>query len=193
MNKPLHIIIMGAPGSGKGTQAQQIVTHFGFTHLSTGELFRKKYAEQNEATKAGKASIDKGGFFSDEIAYQIIQDFIFENKDAKGIIYDGFPRDLTQASYFLENICQKPIVIELKADEEKLTKRLLARGARTHRKDDSSDAIIQHRMQLYRQHTYPVVALFEKKELLNSFQSEGKIENVAQKIRELLTEAQQKK
>lgn len=183
---------MGAPGCGKGTQAKEIVSHFGFVHLSTGELFRKKYAQQNEATKAGKASIDKGGFFSDTIAFQIIQDFIAAHKDTNGIIYDGFPRDLVQANYFLENICETPIVIELKADEEKLIRRLLQRGAKTHREDDSSDAIIHHRMKLYKELTYPVVALFKKKGILNSYHSEGKIENVAGEIRELLTAIQQK-
>lgn len=182
---------MGAPGCGKGTQAKEIVKHFGFVHLSTGELFRQKYAQQDENTKAGKVSIDKGGFFSNAIAYQIIQDFIAEHKEAKGIIYDGFPRDLAQANYFLTNICATPIVIELKADEKRLIKRLLRRGMKAHRKDDSSDAIIHHRIELYRDRTYPLVAFFKEKEMLTSYQSEGEIEDIAGKIRKLLTCVQQ--
>lgn len=188
-NKQLHIIIMGAPGCGKGTQAKEIVKHFGFVHLSTGELFRKNYAQQNEDTKAGKASIDKGGFFSDEIAYRIIHDFIDNNPEAKGIIYDGFPRDLAQANYFLQHISSSPIVIELQADEERLKERLLRRGEQKHREDDSSDAIIQHRMDLYKQKTYPVVNFFAQKNLVYSYKSEGEVEDVASPIREMLSKA----
>lgn len=184
---------MGAPGCGKGTQAAQIVDYFDFVHLSTGELFREKYAQKGEKNKEGKALIDKGGFFSDEIAFKIIQDFISENKDAKGIIYDGFPRDIVQADYFLTNICANPIVIELKADEEKLIRRLLRRGMKKHRKDDSSDTIIYRRMELYQKRTYPVVELFAEKNLLYTFQSEGDIENVANPIRELLIKVQKDK
>lgn len=190
--QPLHIIIMGAPGCGKGTQAQQIVTHFDFVHLSTGELFRSKYAQQNEATKAGKVSIDKGGFFSDDIAYRIIQDFISAHKKAEGIIYDGFPRDLAQAAYFLQHVCAKPIVIELQAEEEKLKERLWSRGQQKHRKDDSSAAIIQHRMDLYKKKTYPVVTFFAEKNLVHSYRGDQEIEHIATQIRALLTKAQQK-
>ncbi len=177
---------MGAPGCGKGTQAKLIAKEFGYLHLSTGELFRKKYAQQNAETQAGKASIDKGGFFSDEIAYQIIQDFIAENSEAKGIIYDGFPRDLTQAKYFLENIAHNPIVIALNADEKELEKRLLARGKQSHRADDGSENIIKHRMELYHKLTQPVVHLFEEKEILNSVNGNGSIEEIAERIHALL-------
>ncbi len=188
-NNPLvHIIIMGAPGSGKGTQAQKIVESFGYIHLSTGELFRKKYAQQSEETKAGKASIDKGGFFSDEIAYQIIQDFLWENADAKGIVYDGFPRDIVQAEYFLKNICRKPTIIELQADNEELFDRLLQRGLKKHRADDSSSEIIKRRMELYKKLTLPVVDFFRERNLLYSFKSEGEIESIASQIKELLTQ-----
>ncbi len=181
-----HIIIMGAPGCGKGTQAKLIAKEFAYMHLSTGELFRKKYAQQNEETQAGKASIDKGGFFSDEIAYQIIQDFIAENAEAKGIIYDGFPRDLTQAKYFLENISEKPVVIVLQADEKELEKRLLERGKQSHRADDGSANIIKHRMELYHELTQPVVQFFEEKGLLNSINGNGSIEEIATRIHTLL-------
>ncbi|MBS9767950.1 MAG: nucleoside monophosphate kinase [Flavobacteriaceae bacterium] len=184
---PTHIILIGAPGSGKGTQAKKIVEKFGYLHLSTGELFRKKYAQQNEATKEGKASIDKGGFFSDEIAYQIIHDFIAENTDAKGIIYDGFPRDSVQAQYFIEKICASPIVIELQADENTLVKRLLLRGQNSHRADDKSEKIIRHRMELYHDLTAPVLKFFKDKKLLHSISSEGNITDIALKIQELLT------
>lgn len=182
----MHIILMGAPGCGKGTQAQKIVEEFGFKHLSTGELFRKKYAQRDAATKAGKASIDKGGFFSDEIAYQVITDFIHEHSNAQGIIFDGFPRDINQTKYFLENICATPIVIELKANQEKLINRLLRRGEKDHRIDDSSGDIIHKRMQLYEELTYPAVQFFASKNLLNTYQSEGEIASVAKEIKALI-------
>lgn len=191
MNKQqFHIVIMGAPGCGKGTQAKQLIEHFDFKHLSTGELFREKYARQNEETKAGKESIDKGGFFSNKIAFQIIHDFITENKKAKGIIYDGFPRDLAQANYFLENICNTPIVIELKANEERLIQRLIERRNRENREDDKSEDIIRHRIELYKEKTYPIIEFFSEKNLLHSFQSEGEIEKVANQIKALITSIQ---
>ncbi|PVX50994.1 adenylate kinase [Balneicella halophila] len=193
MNKrQLHIIIMGAPGCGKGTQAKQIVSNFGFVHLSTGELFRKKYSQKNQETIAFKHAIDKGGFFSDEMAYQIIQDFISENSEVEGIIYDGFPRDIAQAKYFRKHICTNPIVIELKADEEQLIDRILKRASKKNRKDDQSEKTIQHRMELYRKKTYPVVDLFAKEDLLHTYHSEGKIEKVANQIKELIEKMQQK-
>ncbi len=176
---------MGAPGCGKGTQAQELVQKFGFLHLSTGELFRKKYANKNEKAKQGKASIDKGGFFSDEIAYQIIQDFITENPEAR-IVFDGFPRDITQASYFLEHISAQPIVIKLEADEEKLLQRLLDRGRQMHREDDSSEAIIRRRLALYHELTVPVIQFFKEKHLLHTVSGEGEIDEIALRIEKLL-------
>ncbi len=187
MNKVArHIIIMGAPGCGKGTQAQKLVQKFGFLHLSTGELFRKKYANKNEEAKQGKASIDKGGFFSDEIAYQIIRDFISENANARGIVFDGFPRDSKQASYFLEHISAVPIVIELKADEDKLLQRLLNRGKQIHREDDSSVEIIRRRLALYHELTVPVIEFFREKKFLHAISGEGEIDEVAFRIEKLL-------
>ncbi len=185
-NVTKHIILMGAPGCGKGTQAEKIVRKFGFQHLSTGELFRKKYANRNEKAKQGKAFIDRGGFFSDEIACQIIQDFIVENPEAKGIVFDGFPRDITQASYFMEYISSQPIVIELKAEEDKLTERLLNRGMQRHREDDSSETIIKRRLELYQELTFPVVKFFEKKQLLHTVSGEGEIDEIALRIEKLL-------
>ncbi len=183
-----HIIFIGSPGSGKGTQAQQLAANSGYLHLSTGELFRKKYAGQNKETAAGKASIDKGGFFSDQIAYQILQDFLRENATAKGILYDGFPRDITQAKYFVENICETPMVIELKANEDELVKRLLLRGKTSHREDDKSEEIIRHRMLLYHKLTAPVLAFFKDKNLVHTILADESVEQIAMKITQLLTE-----
>lgn len=181
-NEAIHIILLGAPGCGKGTQAQALVKELNFAHLSTGNLFREKYAMQNEATRAGKASIDKGGFFSTEIAYQMITDFLQEHKHTKGIIYDGFPRNMEQAIYFTKHIYKKPLVIELAVDEEKLTKRLLLRGEQKHREDDSSHAIIQKRMKLYKELTYPLLDFFNKKGLLQTVDGDRNIEKITTDI-----------
>ncbi len=184
----VRMVFLGPPGCGKGTQAQIITDKFNYCHLSTGKLFREKYAKKNEATKEGKAAIDKGGFFSDDIAYQIIHDFISENTNAKGIIYDGFPRDLTQAEYFIKNICATPIVIELQANENELVRRLLLRGQNSHREDDKSEKIIRHRMELYHNLTEPVLKFFREKKLLHIVSSEGKIEDIGLQIQQLLTQ-----
>lgn len=179
-----HIIIIGAPGTGKGTYARKIEEAFGFQQLSTGELFRAKYAEAN---KKGKASIDKGGFFSTEVAYCIINDFLQEHTNAKGIIYDGFPRNMEQATYFIENICKNPIVIVLELDEKILIDRLLSRGKQSHRADDASEQIILKRMSLYQELTLPVVSFFKERQLAQTFSNKGKIEDVARDICNFIT------
>lgn len=190
-NSKKHIIILGAPGCGKGTQAQLLKQHFGFLHLSTGDLFRQKYAERDKNTRQGKASIDKGGFFSTEIAYEMISDFLEEHKQAKGIVYDGFPRNMEQARYFIENIAPQPLVIHLYANENKLTERLLLRGSKEHRADDSSTTIIQKRMQLYEELTFPIVSFFEMRGLLYTIDANESIKEIAKNIAALVTQLDQ--
>lgn len=180
-----HIIIIGAPGTGKGTYACKIGEVFGFKQLSTGELFRAKYAEEN---KKGKASIDKGGFFSTEVAYRIINDFLQEHSEVEGIIYDGFPRNMEQALYFVDKICKNPIVIVLELDENILIDRLLNRGKQSHRADDASEQIILKRMELYQELTQPVVDFFRNRQLAHTFSNAGSVDEVAEEICNFVTE-----
>lgn len=181
-NDSKHIILLGAPGCGKGTQAEELAKSFNFSHLSTGNLFREKYALLNKETREGKASIDKGGFFSTEIAYKMITDFLFEYSNAKGIVYDGFPRNMEQALYFIENITDKPIVIELVVSECKLVERLLTRGKISQREDDSSNEIIERRMKLYDDLTKPLINFFTEKDLLYTVNGEQNIKKIAKDI-----------
>ncbi len=177
-----HIIFLGAPGSGKGTQAQLIEEKYGFLHLSTGEVFRKHYANRSAETKKGKKLIDGGNFFSTEIAYQLVSDFLEKHADAKGIVYDGFPRNLEQAMYFTDLLKQRKtresLVIEFSTNQKELIKRLLERGQASGREDDRSEQIIQRRFELYQEKTEPLVAYYKKQGCLYTINASDDIESV---------------
>jgi len=126
----INIILFGAPGSGKGTLASFLVKEYGFKHLSTGHIFRKEFYS-NPKYKKLKEDLEAGKFASDDLAIKITEDFIDSHKDSRGIVFDGFPRNLNQAESLEKILLSRgmgiTLVIDLEISREEIIKRVSGR------------------------------------------------------------------
>ncbi len=159
-----NIIIMGSPGSGKGTLAQQIADKYNLKHISTGDLLRERSKKDDELGKLIANLIEKGHFVSDELIRQIVIEEIQNNPK---FILDGFPRTKSQMlmmnSFFEnQNESERPIAIIIQAKQQTVLTRLKNRGLLENRKDDSSDSILKVRMTEFIKKTQPVISHFLK-------------------------------
>ena len=131
----MHLIIMGAPGSGKGTYAKVLKGIFAVPHISTGEMFRKAISEGTELGKLAQSLIDKGNFVPDEITNELVKQRIAEEDCKNGFLLDGYPRNLNQAYAFTEILKELNIdldaVINLNVADEEIIKRTENTGALT--------------------------------------------------------------
>ncbi|MDD2385561.1 MAG: adenylate kinase [Bacteroidales bacterium] len=154
------VIIAGPPGCGKGTQAKLIAKHLGFEHISTGDILRREILASTDLGKLAQAKIDDGNFVPDNVACEMITNFIKNNQHIKGMVLDGFPRTKNQCLEFDKLIKQikitNNICISIVVDENKLKSRLLNRNEKYNRPDDSSIEIIEHRLRLYQERTKSV-------------------------------------
>ncbi|MBW8051728.1 MAG: adenylate kinase [Cytophagales bacterium] len=182
----LNIVLFGPPGSGKGTQSERIISKYNLLHLSTGDLLRGEIANGTPLGKRAKGYMDKGKLAPDEVVIGMIDNKLKENKAAKGFIFDGFPRTVTQAEA-LDELLQKNNttisgMIALQVDEKELTKRLLLRGKTSGRADDQDESLIRKRVQEYESKTAPVAAYYDRKGKYTPINGIGKIEDIFENI-----------
>ncbi len=184
------IIITGPPGSGKGTQAKLLAEEFGYIHLSTGELLRKEIALGSDLGKLAQARIDNGNFVSDYVACKMIRNFLNDNSNLEGVIFDGFPRTLNQCFEFepiLKEYNMKiHFFINIHVDKKSLEERLLTRNAQQGRPDDSDLSIIEHRFELYEELTKPVIRYYKETDCYHKINGNNTIPNVFSIIKELI-------
>jgi len=184
--KMLNIVLFGPPGSGKGTQSERIISKYNLLHLSTGDLLRGEIANGTPLGIKAKGYMDKGKLVPDEVVIGMIDNKLKENKEAKGFIFDGFPRTVTQAEA-LDELLQKNNttingMIALQVDEKELTKRLLLRGKTSGRADDQDESLIRKRVQEYENKTAPVAAYYDRKRKYTPINGIGKIEDIFENI-----------
>ena len=190
------IILLGPPGSGKGTQAKRIQQTHGLVQLSTGDMLR---AETNSDTQFGrrvKAIMDSGELVPDETMIEMIDRRITQPDCRKGFILDGFPRTVGQAEALERLLAEKGLrleaVVELKVDEGALLKRLASRIAemvarsQPVRPDDNPEAL-KTRLEVYRTQTAPLIAFYGKKGLLKSVDGMASIDTVSEAIDRVLS------
>lgn len=174
----MNVILLGAPGAGKGTQAELISKKFNLFHVSTGDLFRKALKEEKELGLKAKAYMERGELVPDEIVMQIVVQNLPENK---GLLFDGFPRNVNQAKLLdqMLKVDAKSIdaVINIQVDEPSLVKRLLGRG----RSDDNSETIL-NRLMVYTEQTAPLIDYYEKKNILFRINGNKTVEEVTTQI-----------
>ena len=186
----LNLILCGAPGSGKGTQSEFIVSKYGLEHLSTGDLLRAEIASGSRFGQQIDNIISKGNLVPDDVILRLIDNYI-ENlpADSKGVIFDGFPRTLNQAIEFekmLAHKLQTSHLIDLHVDEDELIERLLLRGKTSGRADDNLETI-RLRLKVYHSQTEPVSDFYIKKGRYHKVDGTGTIQDIAEKIDKIVS------
>lgn len=156
----LNLVIFGAPGSGKGTQSAKLIDEYGLYHISTGEVLRDHIRRGTELGKIADSYISKGHLIPDDLMIQILDDVLTrEASDAKGVVFDGFPRTIPQAEALKELLRKRGTdlhaVIGLEVPEEELVERMLNRGKATGRADDNPETI-KNRLDVYHNQTAPL-------------------------------------
>jgi adenylate kinase len=177
-----NLILFGPPGSGKGTQSEKIVEKFGLKHLSTGDLLRREIAEKTPLGVEAKCFMDKGQLVPDEVVIGMIDSSLEKNPNAKGFLFDGFPRTAAQAEALdkLLTLKQTSIskVLALDVSEQELVKRLLKRGETSGRSDDTTEEVIRKRFGVYTKETSAVADHYKALGKFEMIKGEGTVEEI---------------
>lgn len=171
-----NIVLLGPPGTGKGTLATNIVNDFNFEIITMGEILRNEKASGSEIGEKIKNIIGKGNLVSDDIVNEIAEKY-FSNNNKSNHIIDGYPRTIGQAD-FIGNIIDIKYAIYLKASDETITERILERGKTSGREDDSDINIIKNRLIQYKSDTAPLIDYYKNKNVLIELNSELSIDEV---------------
>lgn len=177
-----NLILFGPPGSGKGTQSERLIERYGLIHLSTGNLLREEIQNKTELGLAAKRYMDEGQLVPDEVVIGMIRSALDSNPQAKGFLFDGFPRTVAQAEALDNLLTEKnteiAAVLALIVSEKELIERLLNRGKSSGRTDDTNEGIIQARIKEYENKTAAVAGYYEKFGKVKRVQGEGSIDNI---------------
>lgn len=177
-----NLILFGPPGSGKGTQSEKIVNKFDLKHLSTGDLLRRELAEKTPLGLEAKSFMDKGQLVPDEVVIGMIDSSLDKNPNAKGFLFDGFPRTVAQAEALDKLLSLKKTeiskVLALEVSEEELIKRLLRRGETSGRSDDTNEDIIRNRLAVYNKDTAAVAEHYKALGKFEAIKGEGTVEEI---------------
>lgn len=182
----LNIILFGAPGCGKGTQAELIKEKYNLNHISTGQVIREEIANQTELGKSMQAYIAAGELAPDSIVIGMVRNYITAHRDVVGNIFDGFPRTTAQAEAFDELLAAEglsvSLMIYMDVPEEELVKRILLRGKDSGRADDASEDVIRNRIAIYREQTEVVAEHYSKQGKYVAIDGVGSLDEVFGRI-----------
>ncbi len=177
-----NLILFGPPGSGKGTQSENIIAANGLQHLSTGNLLRSEISHQTPLGLKAKTFMDAGQLVPDEVVIGMVDNFMNAHPAAKGFLFDGFPRTTAQCialdALLQEKGTEINVVLALEVGEAELVKRLLGRGATSGRSDDTNEAIIRARIQEYHDKTTAVATYYAQFNKVISVKGEGTVESI---------------
>ena len=183
----MRIVLLGAPGSGKGTQTDSIIERYGVSTVATGDLLRAEVAAGTDLGQRAKPYMDAGNLVPFDIVLGMIENAVrkLAQSNPKGFMMDGFPRDLPQAEA-LDKLLDKlgqPLdaVLFIDVDYEEIVKRLLGRG----RADDNEDTI-RNRLRVFEEKTAPLIDYYTQKGLLHAIKGTGTVEDIGQRIRAAL-------
>ncbi len=181
-----NLVLFGPPGSGKGTQSDKIVEEYGLVHLSTGNLLRQEIKDKTPLGLEAKAFIDKGQLVPDEVVIGMVDSYFDAHKDARGFLFDGFPRTIPQAKALDKLLELKKTaitqVLMLEVDEEELIKRLVHRGKTSGRSDDADENVQRKRQEVYRKETLPVAEYYSKEKKLKQINGMGTIGEIFERL-----------
>ena len=181
----MRIVLLGPPGSGKGTQAALLRERLQVPHISPGDLLRAAVKAGTPLGLQAKAAMDAGELVSDELVLGLIEERLGQPDILPGYILDGFPRNLVQAEALdhLLGRLEQPVdkALELKVDEEQIVQRLAKRAAEEGRSDDT-EAVVRNRLSVYHQQTAPVTGYYAQRGLLAEVHGIGSIETINQRL-----------
>jgi len=182
----LNIVLFGPPGAGKGTQSEGLIKKYGLVHLSTGDILRNEIANGTALGLEAKKLMDQGILVPDEVVIGMIDSRLEANKNAKGFIFDGFPRTTAQAEALDKVLAGKnesiTIMLALEVEFDELVKRILHRGTHSGRPDDTNPAIIGKRVEEYNNKTAPLKKYYEAQGKLKTIEGIGSIEQIFKKL-----------
>ena len=186
----LNLVLFGPPGAGKGTQSQNLIDHYQLIHLSTGDLLRSEITQGTDLGIEAKKLMDQGILVPDEVVIGMISNKLDSNKDAKGFIFDGFPRTVAQAEA-LDNLLaskQSAItgMIALEVADDELERRLLLRGKESGRPDDANPEVIRKRIVEYNTKTAPVANFYKAQNKFYSIAGVGQIDEIFASLRQVI-------
>lgn len=181
-----NLILFGPPGSGKGTQSEKLITRYGLKHLSTGDLLRSEIAAQTPLGLEAKHFMDQGQLVPDEVVIGMISSALDTHKDAKGFLFDGFPRTAAQAEALDKLLELKhtsiAVMLALQVGEEELVSRLLKRGETSGRSDDTNEQIIRNRITEYYTKTTAVADYYRQFDKVVLVEGEGSIDGIFESL-----------
>ncbi|MGE4211750.1 MAG: adenylate kinase [Candidatus Methanomethylophilaceae archaeon] len=202
-----NIVLLGPPGSGKGTQGERLGSELGYTRLSTGDMLREAVRNGTPLGIKAKGYMDSGGLVPNDLIIGLMKEKISEVSG--GVILDGFPRTVEQADALAKEV-DVDLAINLDVEDAELVQRLTNRrscpkcnavyhlisnppadegvcdkcGSRLYQRDDDKAATVQNRLRVYRENTFPLIAYYEKKGKLVTIMGEGAIDEIFAKVKE---------
>ena len=181
----MRMLLIGPPGAGKGTQAVRVAKAYGIPAISTGDIFRANVSQGTPLGLQAKDFMDRGAYVPDDLTNALVLDRLAQDDTASGFLLDGFPRTLPQVSTLdeclvdLEN--ELDAVVQLVVETDEVVSRLLKRAAEQGRSDDT-ESVIRKRLEVYREQTHPLVAVYAERGLLVSVDAVGAMDEVTDRV-----------
>lgn len=186
MSKKLNIVLFGPPGAGKGTQSEFLIERYELIHLSTGDLLRAEKEAETPLGLQAQELMSQGLLVADEIVIGMIRNKLIAHPEAKGFIFDGFPRTRAQAEALDELLTGMgsgiAVMLALEVGEDELVKRLLGRGATSGRADDKDETVIRKRIAEYEQKTAPLKEYYSAQGKYRGIDGVGSIGAITERL-----------
>ncbi|MEY3889588.1 MAG: hypothetical protein RI931_710 [Actinomycetota bacterium] len=186
----IRLLLIGAPGAGKGTQAERLADIFKIPAISTGDIFRHNVKNETELGKQAKAFMDRGEYVPDSLTNDLVSDRLSQADATEGFLLDGYPRTGDQVeeldSILAAQGTKLDVVVQLTADTDEVVRRLLNRAIEQGRADDTED-VIRRRLEVYEEQTAPLISVYAQRGLVVMIDGLGEVAEVTGRILEALS------